>query len=92
VRVVVGPSGRLTTDRTAPGRGAWLCRIGSTDLAQPECIARAGRRGAFTRSLRADIHAGDIDLLLAMAYEHARIGQTDGGAAQAPAIADDERD
>ena len=92
MRVVVGPSGLLTVDRTAPGRGAWLCRMGSTELAQPRCIAWAGRRGAFSRALRAEIHVGDIDLLLAMAYEHARMGQTDGGAPKAPAIADDERD
>jgi predicted RNA-binding protein YlxR (DUF448 family) len=92
VRVVVGPSGRLTIDRTAPGRGAWLCRMGSTELAQARCVAEAGRRGAFARSLRADIGAGDVALLLATAYEHARMGQTDGGAGKASAIADDERD
>lgn len=69
-----------------------MCRMGSTELAQPECIARAGRRGAFSRSLRADIKAGDVDLLFAMACEHARMGQTNGGAPKAPAIADDERD
>ena len=92
MRVVVGPNGRLTIDRTAPGRGAWLCRIGSTELAQPRCVAEAGRRAAFARSLRADIGAGDVELLLASACEHARMGQTDADAGKASAVADDERD
>jgi hypothetical protein len=55
-------------------------------------VAEAGRRGAFARSLRAHIDAGGVELLLAMAHEHARMGQTDGGAGKAPAIEDDERD
>ncbi len=92
MRVVVGPDGRLTIDRTAPGRGAWLCRVASTELAHPGCVAEAGRRGAFARSLRADIGAGDVELLLAVAREHARMGQTDSDARKASAVADDERD
>lgn len=92
MRVVVGPNGRLTVDRTAPGRGAWLCRVGSTELAQPRCVAEAGRRGAFARSLRAGVEPGDVALLLSMAYEHARMGKTDGAVSKAPAIEHEERD
>jgi hypothetical protein len=69
-----------------------LCRLASTELAQARCVAEAGRRGAFARSLRAGIDPGDVALLLAMAYEHARIGKIDGAADKAPAIEDDERD
>jgi hypothetical protein len=55
-------------------------------------VAEAGRRGAFARSLRAGVEPGDVALLLAMAYEHARIGKTDGAAGKAPAIEHEERD
>jgi hypothetical protein len=55
-------------------------------------VAEAGRRGAFARSLRAGVEPGDVALLLAMAYEQARIGKTDGAAGKAPAIEHEERD
>jgi hypothetical protein len=66
--------------------------MGSTELAQPRCVAEAGRRGAFARSLRAGVDPGDVALLLATAYEHARIGKADGAAGTVPAIEQDERD
>jgi hypothetical protein len=44
-------------------------------LAEPECISKAGRRGAFRRALRADIRAGEVELLLATASGRARMGR-----------------
>ncbi len=61
VRVVLGPAGQLVIDRKGQGRGAWLCRLGGTELAEPDCISRAGRRGAFSRALRADIRTATLN-------------------------------
>jgi hypothetical protein len=61
-------------DRKGQGRGAWLCRLGETELAEPGCISKAGSRGAFSRALRADIRAGEVELLLATASGRARMG------------------
>jgi hypothetical protein len=44
-------------------------------LAEPGCISKAGRRGAFSRALRADIRAGEVELLLATASGRARMGR-----------------
>ena len=80
VRVVLSPAGQLIVDRKAQGRGAWLCRLGETEWADPDCISRAGRRGAFSRALRAEIRAGEVELMFATASERARMGLRDGAA------------
>ena len=48
------PGGRLTLDRAAPGRGAWVCP-------DPACVAVAGRRRGFERAFRAPVEPGDVD-------------------------------
>ncbi|MHB1711968.1 MAG: YlxR family protein [Acidimicrobiales bacterium] len=45
VRVVRFSDGSLGASRTAPGRGAWLCRSSSV------CVELAMKRKAFERSL-----------------------------------------
>jgi predicted RNA-binding protein YlxR (DUF448 family) len=97
VRVVLGPAGQLVIDRKGQGRGAWLCRLGETELAEPDCISRAGRRGAFTRALRADVRAGEVELMFATASERARMGLRDavatkGGGQRDAGQKDAERD
>lgn len=92
VRVVVGPSGRLAIDRKAPGRGAWLCRLGEAELAKPECIAKAAKRRAFARALRAPIEGDDVGALFAMACERARMDTSDRAVPDGHAGADRERD
>jgi predicted RNA-binding protein YlxR (DUF448 family) len=47
--------GSILVDRTAPGRGAWLCR------GAPGCIDLAERRHAFERAFRAPVDAGRIE-------------------------------
>ncbi len=92
MRVVVGPSGQLVIARKGPGRGAWLCREGEAELAELGCVKSAGRRGAFGRALRAEVKPSDVELLLAMASEHARMVPTLGGALVGPATANKEKD
>jgi predicted RNA-binding protein YlxR (DUF448 family) len=93
----LGASGRLVVDRRGPGRGAWLCKLGGPELAQPDCINpdcinKAVRRRAFNRALRAEVNERDVELLLAMASEHARIDRTRGSAAEGRYGQDRERD
>lgn len=92
MRVVLTPGGRLVVDRKGQGRGAWLCRLGETELAEPDCIARAGRRDAFSRALRADIAAGEVELLLAMVAERARMGTVNGAVTTGGEPGHEERD
>jgi predicted RNA-binding protein YlxR (DUF448 family) len=73
--VALGHDGRLLIDRNAPGRGAWLCRLEVSGLARPECIAEAAKRRAFSRAFHHDVGRAEVEVLLAMACEHARIGQ-----------------
>jgi hypothetical protein len=65
--------------------------MGDAEMAQPGCVALAGRRAAFSRSLRAVVSGADVELLLAMASEHARIGVSGDNAAGAP-VSKQERD
>jgi len=57
VRVVRLGDGSLTTGRTLPGRGAWLCRDSVA------CVDVARKRRAFERAFRAPIAAGAVDEL-----------------------------
>jgi predicted RNA-binding protein YlxR (DUF448 family) len=75
VRVALGHDGRLVIDRRAPGRGAWLCQLGRSGVAQPECVTKANQRRAFGRALRREVDSGAAGALFAMGSEHARIGQ-----------------
>ena len=88
----MGANGRLVVDRKGPGRGAWLCKLGEPELAQPECIEKAVRRSSFGRALRAEVSGTDVGVLLAMASEHARIESTNGAAAKGRPKKDAERD
>jgi predicted RNA-binding protein YlxR (DUF448 family) len=78
VRTVVRDDGGLALDRTASGRGAWICRSPRSGAGQVACIDLAARRSAFTRALRAPVSGAAIGALRAMASERARI---DNGAA-----------
>jgi uncharacterized protein len=57
VRIAVvrdgGRARRAVVDSTGtlPGRGAYLCRIGS-DRPDPDCLRLATRRGGISRALR----------------------------------------
>jgi uncharacterized protein len=56
IRFVAGPDGRVVPDvkRRLPGRGVWITAAGNR-------VAEAVRRGAFQRSLRADVQVpGDL--------------------------------
>ena|GEM_PF-1025295 len=59
VRVTRAADGTLEVGRTAPGRGAWLCR-GSL-----ACLDQAVRRRAFDRALRGPVVDGATDRLRA---------------------------
>jgi predicted RNA-binding protein YlxR (DUF448 family) len=54
-----GASARAVIDAegTLPGRGAYLCRAPESRAARPlqACAARATRKGALTRALRAGV-------------------------------------
>jgi len=75
VRVALSQDGRLVVDRGAPGRGAWLCRLGDLEVARPECVHKAAKRRAFGRALRGEVAAAEVEALLSWACEHARMEQ-----------------
>jgi len=54
VRVARRPDGSLTLERSAPGRGAWLCR-GSV-----ACLDEAVRRHGFERAFRAAVPGDEV--------------------------------
>ncbi|MGA0894368.1 MAG: YlxR family protein [Ilumatobacteraceae bacterium] len=55
-RCVLGPGGPVV-DRTAPGRGAWLCSV--------RCLDEAIRRRAFDRAWRRSADRGSLEGLRA---------------------------
>jgi predicted RNA-binding protein YlxR (DUF448 family) len=65
VRVVAVPDGHLVLARSAPGRGAWICRDAGRNAPGATahddrgisiaCLSEAMRRGALRRALRADL-------------------------------------
>jgi predicted RNA-binding protein YlxR (DUF448 family) len=55
VRVARAADGTVTVGRTAPGRGAWLCRDDATG-----CLERAGARRALARALRTELSDEDV--------------------------------
>lgn len=57
VRVAQASDGSLMVSRTAPGRGAWLCREPGTDRPAVGCLDKALRRNAFSRAFRTDVAA-----------------------------------
>ena len=57
VRVARRPDGSRAVGRAEPGRGAWLC-AGSA-----ACFEAAVRRRAFSRALRCDVPAHEMDQL-----------------------------
>jgi predicted RNA-binding protein YlxR (DUF448 family) len=61
VRVALATDGRAVLSRTAPGRGAWLCRDGSRPC--PPCLTAAVRRRAFDRAFRRALPAGALDTI-----------------------------
>jgi len=56
-----------------------LCRLETTELARPDCIAKAAKRRAFSRALRRDVVPGEVEALLSTCSERARIEVQDVG-------------
>jgi predicted RNA-binding protein YlxR (DUF448 family) len=72
VRVARLVDGALVVDRTAAGRGAWLC--GAPDgLPQETCMTNADRTRAFARAFRAPVEAAALSALRAALRERARM-------------------
>ena len=96
MRVVLGPAGTLELGRHRPGRGAWLCRLNEVGFPDPGCVEMARRRGAFPRALRATVAAGQVDLLVAMTRERARMVDTGrrltGEAPDEPMLPNEKKD
>jgi predicted RNA-binding protein YlxR (DUF448 family) len=53
LRVARASAGTVVVGRTAPGRGAYVCR-------DPECIRGAVRRGGLERALRTRLTEADL--------------------------------
>ncbi|MDA8283140.1 MAG: YlxR family protein [Actinomycetota bacterium] len=68
VRIARLDDGRLAVDRTAPGRGAWVCAAGFGRPAA-DCIDAAVRRGGFARAFRVPVPGGGAELRRATAPE-----------------------
>ncbi|MBO0693778.1 MAG: YlxR family protein [Acidimicrobiaceae bacterium] len=65
VRVARRCDGTLVVDRTAPGRGAWVCRCETSGLPRSSCVLRAERSGSFARAFRASVAKGSAADLVA---------------------------
>jgi predicted RNA-binding protein YlxR (DUF448 family) len=57
LRIARSLEGQLLVSRTAPGRGAWLCK------GSPSCVDLAERRRAFDRAFRAPVGAAAVNAL-----------------------------
>jgi uncharacterized protein len=59
LRIVRTADGRALVDPhgTAPGRGAYVCR-------DPDCVRKAGGKGALDRALRASLRSEDLARLM----------------------------
>jgi predicted RNA-binding protein YlxR (DUF448 family) len=83
VRVARRPDGTLVIDRTAHGRGAWLCRDEQSETPRSACVVLADRRGGFSRAFRAHVVQGSATTLVdgrctslpGRGAEHARIDE-----------------
>jgi predicted RNA-binding protein YlxR (DUF448 family) len=83
VRVARLPDGTLVLDRTAPGRGAWVCRDETTGRPEESCVEQARRRGGFARAFRAPVAQGSPTIVAGGGFtslpgrgaEHARIDE-----------------
>ncbi len=62
VRCVVSADGTVAISRTAPGRGAWVCR------GQSDCLRNAIKRRGFERTWRRPVGAAQYESLT-IAYE-----------------------
>jgi uncharacterized protein len=67
VRLVVTATGGVEISRTAPGRGAWICRVGCIgDVPSAHCMTAARRRRAFDRAWRCGAAPGALDALMSV--------------------------
>jgi uncharacterized protein len=57
VRVALAADGRLVTSRTAPGRGAWLCKPAD------RCLQMARQRRGFDKAFRQPVSVAALDEL-----------------------------
>lgn len=69
IRVALAADGGLLASRTAPGRGAWLCRASAS-----ACAATATRRRAWGRALRSEIAPAWIEQLQRQLDQGAGVG------------------
>ena len=69
VRVARRSDGTLVVDRTAPGRGAWVCRCETSGRPRSSCVLQAERAGSFARAFRAFVAKGSAaDLVASQEY------------------------
>lgn len=57
-RLTLASDGSLILSRTAPGRGAWLCR------GSPRCLELAVERNALARAFRRPVAPASVRVLL----------------------------
>jgi len=61
-------------------------------LAQADCVAKAVKRRAFARALRAEVDGSEAEALSMRPCEHARMGTADSAAPGEQVRANKERD
>ncbi|MGI0152026.1 MAG: YlxR family protein [Thermoplasmata archaeon] len=66
LRVARRSDGTLVIDRTAEGRGAWLCRDETTNMPRQACVLKAERSRSFARAFRAPVVEGTLATLVAV--------------------------
>ena len=69
--------GLLRVDRSATGRGAWLCRGAVPGLPVTTCLDQAVRSRAFSRAFRVPVEAAAVALLRENVEERARMDSGD---------------
>ncbi|MGE0878509.1 MAG: YlxR family protein [Acidimicrobiia bacterium] len=69
---------RLVADRTAPGRGAWICRASTI------CFEDAAKRRGFERGLRAAVSPQEIAALRTLLFAPGGVDVKDSPAVISP--------
>ena len=73
VRVARRATGELVMERSAPGRGAWLCKGCEDGVPAEDCLEQAIRRRAFSRAFGVAVSSAAEALLRETVTERARI-------------------
>jgi predicted RNA-binding protein YlxR (DUF448 family) len=75
VRLVREQDGSIVSNRTGPGRGAWICRDANAATLSERCLGLAVNRRAFQKAFRSQVPAEAIKRLTSVLSERTQAPQ-----------------